>query len=739
MAFSVSPSVIVREVDASAAVPAIATPPAAIAGVFRWGPTGETVLVSSENALVSRFGKPNDNNYETFFVAADYLAYSTALWVVRVDNGSVTASASDTSSANTQLHTFGAFDALYPGALGNSLEVAYVKGSRFEETLVEVGDISSSKLTGNTQIGQSIAFNATSTTFELLPADRITVANVEAGDTLVLGNDSVGYQEVSVVSITETGLAIDGSTGITITTAGAFVAGTEYTIITTGTTDFTLIGAGTSVTAGSFVVGTKYTIIATGTTDFTLIGAADSNPGTTFTASGVGIGDGTAGTFGPCTVFTATAAGTGSGTASSDESFAYSYSIVFSPSYRLAATDLNTMSFARKWKYARLFGKAPQTNNYHIAVIDTVGDIAGEAGGIVEIYSDVSTSSGAALSDGTTNYYVDVIRNRSAWVQVANTSHFETSTSEYEVLAGGTDGTSESATTLGPLAAGYDLFQNANEIDVAFVLQGKGDQAATIANYIISNIADNRRDTVAFLSPSKTDVVDENKTNTQLSNVVAYRNKLQNSSYWFMDSGYKYRYDKYNDKYRWVPLNGDVAGLASRVEPFESPAGFRKGVIKNIVKLAFNPNKAQRDQLYSSDVNPVMSQIGQGIVLFGDKTGLGLPSAFDRLNVRRLFIAVEKAIANAAQSFLFELNDEFSQTQFRNIVEPFLREIQGRRGIIDFRVISDTTVNTPVIIDQGKFRANIFIKPARSINVIELTFVATRTGIEFEEIVGSIS
>jgi phage tail sheath protein FI len=206
-----------------------------------------------------------------------------------------------------------------------------------------------------------------------------------------------------------------------------------------------------------------------------------------------------------------------------------------------------------------------------------------------------------------------------------------------------------------------------------------------------------------------------------------------------MDSGYKYRYDKYNDVYRWTPLNGDMAGLASRVQPFESPAGFRKGVIKNVVKLAFNPNKAQRDQLYSSDINPVMSQVGQGIVLFGDKTGLGLQSAFDRLNVRRLFISVEKAIANAAQSFLFELNDEFSQTQFKNIVEPFLREIQGRRGIIDFRVISDSTVNTPAVVDQGKFKANIFIKPARSINVIELTFVATRTGIEFEEIVGSIS
>jgi phage tail sheath protein FI len=206
-----------------------------------------------------------------------------------------------------------------------------------------------------------------------------------------------------------------------------------------------------------------------------------------------------------------------------------------------------------------------------------------------------------------------------------------------------------------------------------------------------------------------------------------------------MDSGYKYRYDKYNDKYRWTPLNGDMAGLCSRVQVFESPAGYRKGVIKNVIKLAFNPNKAQRDQLYSSDVNPVISQVGQGILLFGDKTGQGFASAFDRINVRRLFIAVEKSIATAAQAFLFELNDEFTQTQFRNIVEPFLREIQGRRGIIDFRVVSDATVNTPQVIDSNMFKASIFIKPARSINVIELTFVATRSGVEFDEIVGQLT
>ena len=203
-----------------------------------------------------------------------------------------------------------------------------------------------------------------------------------------------------------------------------------------------------------------------------------------------------------------------------------------------------------------------------------------------------------------------------------------------------------------------------------------------------------------------------------------------------MDSGYKYRYDKYNDVYRWVPLNGDIAGLCARIEPWESPAGYKRGIIKNIVKLAFNPNKAQRDELYANDVNPVMSQAGQGTLLFGDKTGLGRSSAFDRINVRRLFIVVEKAIATVSASFLFDINDEFTQTEFRNTVEPFLRDIKGRRGITDFRVVSDSRVNTPDVIDRNIFRANIFIKPARTINFIELTFIATRTGISFEEIVG---
>ena len=634
MAFSVSPSVIVRELETFAAVPAIATPPAAIAGVFRWGPTEEPILITSENELVNRFGAPNDNTYETFFVAADYLSYSNALYVARADNGAVKASG-NVLDANSVIITAGSFEGKYPGALGNSLDIAYVSDTDFQAVIAEVGDIPADDiLTANT--AQTIAFNSSSLSFEVLPADRIIA--LSASDSLEFGNNSVGYQSIEVTSVVESALDAVGD-----------ITEVELEIV------------------------------------------------------------------------------------------AYSYAITLATRYTLAETSLNLLRLTKKWAYASLYGKAPDAGSYHVAVIDTTGSIGGAVGSVVERYDNLSVTPGSTLSDGRNNYYLDVITNSSSWISVANTTNFEAQTTAYESLTLGGDGTTEAATSLGALALAYDTFQNGNEIDISFVLQGKGDDGGDLANYIVSNIAESRKDVVVFLSPSKEAVVDELKTNSKMTNVIAYRNRIQSSSYWFMDSGYKYRYDKYNDKYRYVPLNGDMAGLASRVEPYESPAGFRKGIIKNVVKLAFNPNKAQRDQLYSSDVNPVVSQIGQGIVLFGDKTGLGTASAFDRINVRRLFIAVEKAIANAAQNILFELNDTYTQTQFKSVVDPFLRDIQGRRGIIDFRVVSDATVNTPSVVDQNMFRANIFIKPARSINVIELTFVATRSGIEFDEIVGSIS
>lgn len=647
MAFSVSPSVIVREVDASQAVPGVATAPAAMAGIFKWGPTNDPILITSENNLADRFGSPTDDNYETFFTAADYLSYSNALYVARADDGSATATGTTLAyHANNDINTsdsiYAAFDAKYQGELGNSIQVSWSTAGAYQSNIAAVGGIEANGIANNS-VTQTIGFNSSTFTYELAQASGVPdIPALFAGDVLVIGNSSVGFQELTVSSSTATDIEETTGTGNTAVT--------------------TTIGVATEV--------------------------------------------------------------------------------VLTGKYTLAETELNKVSITKKWQHNRLFGKAPAETNVHVAVIDIDGKISGAVGTVLEVFEDLSTTVGAVGPQGATNYYPTVIENMSSWIKVANTSVIGTATATvnaYETMALGTDATNESNATLGALAAAWDTFKNTNEIDISFVLQGKGDDLGVRANYIVSNISDYRRDCVAYLSPSKEAVVDELKTQAKMDNAIDYRNRIQNSSYWFMDSGYKYRYDKYNDVYRWTPLNGDMAGLSARVDPWESPAGYRKGIIKNIVKLAFNPSKPQRDQLYSADVNPVMSQAGRGIVLFGDKTGLGLASAFDRLNVRRLFISVEKAIATAAEGFLFEFNDDFTQTQFKNIVDPFLRDIQGRRGIIDYRVVSDSSVNTPDIVDANKFRASIFIKPARSINVIELTFVATRTGVEFDEIVGQIA
>lgn len=652
MAFSVSPSVIVREVDASQAVPGVATAPAAIAGIFKWGPTNDPILITSENQLVDRFTKPDDDNYETFFTAADYLSYSNAIYVARADDGSLTASGTTVvRDANNAIiaedSTFAAFDAKYAGALGNSLEVSWATEKSYTDSVAAVNDIESNAISNNS-VTQTIDFNSANLSFET--ANTVAAPSIYVGDVLVLGNSSVGFQELTVATAESTDIE------------ETFGSGNTAVTVTVGTTT----------------------------------------------------------------------------------------SLTFNTRYTLSETALNKISIVKKWQHNSLFGKKPLAGHVHVAVIDKDGKINGTAGEVLEVFDNLSTTAGAVNPQGGTNYYETVIENMSAWVKVANTAVVTAAITnednvvteklnQYERMVGGTDASTESNATLSSLAFAWDTFKNTNEIDISFILQGKGDDQGVRANYIISNVADYRRDCVAFISPSKEAVVDELKTQAKMDNAITYRNRIQNSSYAFIDSGYKYRYDKYNDKYRWTPLNGDMAGLSARVDPWESPAGYRKGIIKNIVKLAFNPSKPQRDVLYSSDVNPVMSQAGRGIVLFGDKTGLGITSAFDRLNVRRLFISVEKSIATAAESFLFEFNDDFTQTQFKNIVDPFLRDIQGRRGIIDYRVVSDSTVNTPEVVDANKFRASIFIKPARSINVIELTFVATRTGVEFDEIVGQIA
>ena len=306
-----------------------------------------------------------------------------------------------------------------------------------------------------------------------------------------------------------------------------------------------------------------------------------------------------------------------------------------------------------------------------------------------------------------------------------------------ESLSGGLDG---SAATDGELKSSYEKFNDADTVDVELIIAGPSGSASHIDNLI--TIAENRKDCVVFASPQRSDVVNIADDNTQKNNVVSFFNGIRSTSYAVFDSGYKYTYDRFNNKFRYLPCNPDIAGLMCRTNlvayPWFSPAGQQRGVIKNAIKLAYNPTKSQRDILYSSRINSIINTPGTGIILFGDKTALAYASAFDRINVRRLFLTVEQALERAAQAQLFEFNDQVTRANFVNIVEPYLRDVQAKRGIYDYLVICDETNNTPDIIDNNEFRADIFLKPAKSINYITLTFVATRTGVSFEEVAGRV-
>jgi len=415
----------------------------------------------------------------------------------------------------------------------------------------------------------------------------------------------------------------------------------------------------------------------------------------------------------------------------------------------------------RRWRYYDAVDGAPGTSTYvstrsgsndeiHVVVVDEDGGISGVPGSILETYSKVSKASDAKTPQGDVNYYPTVIQNKSnyifwmdhqatdntGWGLTASGRSFAAGSTPITVsLSGGANG---STVTDGQLKTAYEKFQDADTVDVGLIIAGPSGSVSHVDNLI--TIAENRKDAIVFASPQRSDVVNITNSNTQKDNVIDFFSTVRSSSYVVFDSGYKYCYDRYNDVYRFVPLNGDIAGLAARTDiiadSWYSPAGFNRGIIRGAAKLAFNPTKAQRDELYPKRINPVATFPGQGTVLFGDKTGLASPSAFDRINVRRLFITLEKAIATASKFQLFEFNDEFTRANFRNIVEPFLREVQGRRGITDFLVVCDETNNTGEVIDRNEFIAEIFIKPARSINFITLQFVATRTGVSFEEVAG---
>jgi phage tail sheath protein FI len=446
--------------------------------------------------------------------------------------------------------------------------------------------------------------------------------------------------------------------------------------------------------------------------------------------------------------------------------FAAKFAGALGNTLKVSLVDANTFS---GWAYAAQFNGTPGTSTYtsnqggandeiHIIVIDEEGKITGTSNTVLEKFAYVSKASDAKDDSGNSSYYKNVIASKSKYIRwmshpTANAiSTYSNASSTWGNTSSGTsftrlantvtlslgngtaagaDGTMVAANTIN----GYNLFSSSESTDISLILTGPG--ANTISTSLIS-LVESRKDCIVFFSPAKSDVVDN--AGSEAAACVTQAASIGSSSYAFMDCNWKYQYDKYNDVYRWVPLNGDIAGLCAKTDiekdPWFSPGGLNRGQIRNVVKLAWNPSKTERDTLYVKGVNPVVNFQGEGTVLFGDKTLLSKPSAFDRVNVRRLFIVLEKSIARAARFSMFEFNDQFTRAQFIALVEPFLRDVQGRRGITDFRVVCDETNNTGEVIDRNEFIGDIYIKPARSINFIQLNFVAVRTGVAFEEVVG---
>lgn len=631
-AFSISPSVNFKEVDLSTLVSSVATTTGAFAGAFAWGPIQNIISLSSESDLVSRFGKPTTNNFQSFFTASNFLAYSSDLRVVRADaTGLKNAVASGTaikiknsdeyelSFANGE-GTCGIVAAKYAGSMGNSLKFSMADAATFTRTL-----------TG-------------------------TVA-VTNGSAIMTGTGTKFDEEVVSGSI------------IKVTVSATLVTKKVLTV-----------NSPTSITLDSV-----------------------------YTAAGTGA--------------TATA----------------------------------------EWEYASYFDSAPFDSNaalatgasadgIHIVIVDEDGVFTGTSGTVLAKYDNISKASNAMRYDGTSGYYKTVLNDSGYlyWMDHPDTAQTSASGAAFGTATAGTafktlkapisasliGGVDDYAVTDGNLQLAYDLFANTEKVDVSLIMSGKA--SAALSAYVI-NLAQSRADCVAFVSPNDQGAPIIGDTSESITKIIAFRNALGvSSSYGVMDSGVKYQYDKYNDVYRWIPLNGDIAGLCARTDltndPWFSPAGPNRGIIKNVIKLGVNPTKAQRDDLFKVNINPVVQFAGQGVMLFGDKTLLSRPSSFDAINVRRLFIMIEKAIATASKYFLFELNNDLTRQLFAGMLNPYLRDVQGKQGIVEFLVDVGPSVNTSEVIDSQELRANIFIKPARSIRTILLSFISTRSNAVFSEL-----
>jgi hypothetical protein len=695
--FLVSPGVALKEQDLTNVIPTLASSPAATCGDFDWGPVMDPITVDTENNLVRYFGSPSATSANAFFTAANFLAYSGNImvnraystWMFNANNA-----VADSVGAGTISVTIGTKNV---SGISTAFDSTFVGKYLLTQTGTVVGQIS--EVTDSTNV--VLVANAKQTFSDV---------NFNVGIRSLIKNKS-DYE--------------DG--GLSFTSFGGFVAkypgaiGSSLSVSIVDSATWLKVGAGTiSVTSGSKAV------TGGGSPDF----VTNLVVGSYLVVAGEVIGQ-------ISTIDSATTLTLVSG----------------------ATKTVSASAYSVKWQYADLFDYAPEESTFgaslnatsdelHIVVVDENGLFSGQVGTVLEVYKGVSKASDAKKPDGTKNYYKSVINDNSQYVYWANhptgTTNWGTSASgksfntlskiNHVSLSNGSNGI---GVDIGDMKSAYQMFQNDMLYDVALIPVGKANYE--LANYVIQNIAEVRKDCVVFVSPENTVTGDPiiGTTSTQADLIKTYADLITSSSYGIIDSGYKYQYDIYNDVYRWIPLNGDIAGLAARTDstndPWWSPAGFNRGQIKNIVKLAFNPGQTDRDTLYKARVNPVVQFPGQGVVLYGDKTALSRPSAFDRINVRRLFIILEKAIATAAKYQLFEFNDQFTRGRFRAMIEPFLRDVQGRRGIQQYQIICDSSNNTSQIISTNQFVADIKIMPTYSINFITLNFVATNNSASFTE------
>ena len=642
-----SPGVVIQERDLTlGSIETVEVNVGAIAGAFAKGPVNKPVRISSESELLSKFGEPNDSNYETWFAASSFLAYGGVLDVVR--------------------------------SSGASLKTANVGGVSL--TINSVEDYE-----GNYYDGTAAWDYASKSVGAVGNSIKVVVIDSGANQRLTLSGSFVG-------SVTA-GSTIQTTTG-SKSAYVHYVSGTTVDII--------------------WISGGAWT-----TTDLVDDG---SNPDLSIVSA------------------------------------------VHWYDAQMITPTLNWNQVApQPGTSVHVAERGGSSDEMHIVVVDVDGGVTGTPNTVLEKFLYVSKASDGKSSEGSLVYYPEVILNQSNYIYwgshdneeiwdvsgnaFANASNVGgDSTTAFDILgekeytlSGGAD---DFTLTQAEIIAGYDYFADPETVQIDYLIMGGGGasevESKAKANKLIS-IVNSRKDCVAFISPDKSNVVGVSDSGTQTTNIVDFFDTFASTSYAVFDSGWKYLYDRFADKYRWIPCNGDTAGLCASTtangDPWFSPAGLNRGGIKNAIKLAYSPKKSERDTLYQKRINPITSLPGQGIVLFGDKTALASPSAFDRINVRRLFLVIEKTIGNAAKGVLFELNDEFTRNNFNNVVEPYLRDIQARRGITDFLVVCDSSNNTPDLIDKNEFVAEIYIKPARSINFITLTFVATRTGVSFEEVI----